>query len=101
MTPMEELYVLADRLDLEAGIAARPDQMDRLEAIAQKLRDFAAMLEVHWGLRIDHLDHIRKCTEHAAWLAAPPKTPVSRVVGPWQDTTPNPPTERSQADVRD
>lgn len=59
------------------------------------------VLAVEWGLRIDGHEKPRHCTEHAAWLAAPDETPVSRVVGPWQDTTPNPPTERSQADVRD
>lgn len=50
-----------------------------------------AVLGVEWGLRIDRLDHIRKCSEHTAWLAAPDETSVSRVVGAWQEAQPKPP----------
>lgn len=50
-------------------------------------------MTTEWGLRIDGHGKPRGCTEHAAWLAAPDETPVSRVVGPWQDTTPNPPAQ--------
>ncbi|MFI6302149.1 hypothetical protein ACIBCH_09780 [Amycolatopsis thailandensis] len=53
---------------------------------------------VEWGLRIDGHDKPRGCTEHAAWLAAPDETPVSRVVGAWQDTTPNPPATPKETD---
>lgn len=92
MTP-DELNSLAFHIDREASIADRPGQMERLETIARKLRDFAAECTTEWGLRIDGHDKPRHCTEHAAWLAAPDETPVSRVVCPWQDTTPNPPAQ--------
>lgn len=73
------------------------DVLCELEKFVESVPDFTT----EWGLRKHGQDKPRHCTEHAAWLAAPDETPVSRVVGPWQGTTPNPPAERSQADVRD
>ncbi|MGW4127994.1 hypothetical protein [Amycolatopsis japonica] len=49
---------------------------------------------VEWGVRYDS-GRIERCSEASAHLlASPGVSPVSRVVGAWQDTTPNPPVTK-------
>lgn len=90
MTP-GELNSLAFHLDREASIADRPGQMERLETIAKKLRDFANDLTVHWGLQASD-GVVFGCSEAtAATLCPDNSTPVNRLVGPWTPATPQPP----------
>ena len=73
---------------------------EALKAQAKVQKSFSALAaavqetqqRVEWGVRYDdgRVEHCSEATAHL--LAAPGVTPVSRVVGPWQDTTPNPPT---------
>ncbi len=70
--------------DSDVSFADRWDDVQKLTCIASPT--------VEWGVRHEDSGRIERCSERGAHvLASPGVTPVSRVVGPWQDTTPNPP----------